>query len=137
VKKVSAVLFFFEMLLLGVPVTLFALFGFWICFWTYVNGAARNPDFAPTSLALLLCFVGLFGFWGLSFRFLSGGGSALRRSPIWLLLPAVIGIGMASLVFVMPSNSPYKAFGMVGAFGVPLLIPALHMAIGAIVPSGD
>lgn len=136
-KKVSLVLFFIEIVLLGVPVTLFAFFGFFTMFWTYANGAARNPDFAQSALALCLCFVGLCGFWGLSLRFLGGGARAARQAPVWLLAPAAIGIGMASLVFFMPSTSQYKAFGMVGAFGIPLLIPALHMAVAAIVADAD
>ncbi|HET7924962.1 MAG TPA: hypothetical protein VFL30_08685 [Rhodanobacteraceae bacterium] len=130
-KKACAVLFVLEIVLLGVPVTLVAFFGSQILFWTYVNGAARNPDFAPSALAMGLCCIGLVGFWGLSFRFLSGGGRALRQSPLWLLIAAAIGISMASLVLFMPSKSAYAAFGMIGAFGLPLLIPTLHMAIGA------
>ncbi len=130
-KKVSAFLFVVEIIVLGVPVTFFALFGLQALFWTYARGSATNPDFAPGVLAAFLSCIGLFGFWGMSCLFLSGGGKAIRKSPIWLLIPTVVGVGMASLVFVLPSNGPYKAYGVIGAFGVPLLVPILHMAAGA------
>ena len=129
VKKVSLALFFIELVLLGVPVTLFALFGLQVMLGAYLRGGANSPDLAPSLIAMVPCFLGLLGFWGLSYRFLSGGGRAVRQSPAWLLAPAAIGICMTGLLFAMPSDSHYKAFGLIGAFGLPLLIPTLHMAV--------
>ena len=135
-RKVFKFLFVAEVIVLGVPVTLFALFGLMVLVSTYARGAAVNPDFVPSAFAALLSCVGLFGFWGLSGLYLSGGGRALRNSPIWLLIPTAIGVAMTSLVFVMPSNSPFKPLGMIGAFGIPLLLPMLHMAIGTMAEGG-
>jgi len=125
-RTLSKTLFFFELLLLGVPVTFFAFFSL-----LWLGGS--HPDVVPFRIGVSLGFVGLFGFWALVLRFLAGGGKAIRQTPLLLWLPVVLGVAMAFSPLVIPKQGPVSLVAAVGAFGIPLLLPLLHMALAAVV----
>ena len=131
-RKISAVLFYIELVVLGLPVTMLGLYGLFYCSAVYASHRPASPDLGPALFAIILATLGLFGFWSLAVRFIGGGGSAIRNAgPVSLGL-AALGALMALSPLVITTKDPMAAFAFIGTFGMPLLLPMLHMGASAI-----
>jgi hypothetical protein len=127
IRNLSALLFAIELAILGIPVTALALFGLYALLLSHAH-----PDAVPTALAFVPAFFALLGFWALSLRFLYGGGKAVRSAPRWILLAVAVGILMILSPLALTDHSPLIYPAMVGVFGIPLVLPIVHMAAAAI-----
>lgn len=131
-RKISTTLFYIELVVLGIPVTMLGFYGLFYCCAVYASQRPASPDLGPTLFAIILATLGLLGFWSLAVRFISGGGPAVRSAGSVRLGLAALGALMALSPLAITTKDPMAAFAFVGAFGMPLLLPMLHMSTIAI-----
>jgi hypothetical protein len=124
-KKFGSLLFIAQLVLIGVPVTFMALLGGFFTVPMFLG--VVHPNALPTGIAVLVSYIGLFGFWGVSLAFALRGVAGVRNVSAALWIPTAIGVLM-TLSFVARDSFPQaKAFFVFAMFGMPLLIPLAHI----------
>lgn len=126
-KKLNTILFIAELVFIGAPITLLAMFG---AVLTVPGVPGANTDYLSIKqLAMLTAFVGLYGFWGMSIAFAHGGVERVRRTSWGVRIAAAVGVLM-SLSSVLYGRSPQAdAFFAIAFSGTPLLIPLAHILV--------
>jgi hypothetical protein len=124
-KTIRSPIFCVELVLIAAPITFLAVL---------VGFVALSLDRGLVAAALILSYVGLFGFWGVSFRFLFDGvdGAMNAHPALWVATIAGALLALSSpiafLLFPSSSSEVQNFFG-VAACGIPLLLPLAHILL--------
>jgi hypothetical protein len=130
-KTIESPILLAELIVIAAPLTLLA--------WLLCGSLVLSPW--PINAAMLLAYIGLVGFWGVSLRFLFGGAAGAKSSHPVFWLCALIGAALSIASPVGYSLYPdafagAQDFYEVGAFGVPLLLPLGHVMLITITTPG-
>ncbi|MGJ7526698.1 hypothetical protein [Variovorax sp. GB1P17] len=126
-KTLNTLLIVAEILFIALPLSVLSLLGGAIIFPQFMG--TPHPDTLGTAIALVVSYIGLFGFWGMSLTFLISGAAGIRKASPVLWMPMALGM-LATLSFVLRDIFPSaKAFFVLSMFGLPLWIPILHIAL--------
>lgn len=126
-KKLNTILFIAELVFIGVPLTILALFG---AVLTVPGVPGANTDHLPVKqLAMLTAFVGLYGFWGTCIAFAYDGVECIGRRPRSVRIAMVIGVLMTFSSVLYGRLPQADSFFAIALSGVPLLIPLAHILL--------